>query len=98
MGYWQVFTGDIAMYGIMYGVKRTTVYLPDEMKDAIEREAARRGTTEAAVIRGAVTGLLERSEPPVPQLPVFPEGFGEDIAGRVNQLLAGAADDILADT
>lgn len=81
------------MYGTMRRMRRTTIYLPDEMKTAIEREAARRGVTEAEVIRGALTEHLEVSEPPVPQLPVFPEGFGMDIAGRVDELLEGLGED-----
>ncbi len=38
----------------MYGVKRTTVYLPDELKSRLEAEARRRGLTEAQIIREAV--------------------------------------------
>lgn len=80
------------MYGIMYGVKRTTVYFPDEMKAAIEREAARRGVTEAEVIREAVASKLKAAPRRRHIFPVFPEGFGEDVAGRVDELLEGMAD------
>jgi len=78
---------------MIYGVKRTTIYLPDEMKTAIEREAARSGVTEAEVIRQAVSEHLESSQPPIPNLPVFPEGFGIDIAGRVDELLEGLGEE-----
>ena len=81
------------MYGSMTSMKRTTIYLPAEMKVGIEREAARRSVTEAEVIRGALNDYLTSSEPPVPQLPVFPEGFGMDIAGRVDELLEGLGED-----
>lgn len=85
------------MYGIMYGameqMRRTTIYLPGEMKSAIEREAARRGVTEAEVIRSALIDHLNAAEPPIPQLPVFPEGFGINIAGRVDELLEGPGED-----
>ena len=77
------------IYGVMAKMQRTTIYLPDEMKAAIEREAARRGVTEAEVIREAVTEHLRSFEPPVPQLPVFEEGFGIEIASRVDELLEG---------
>ena len=71
----------------MYGVKRTTIYLPDDMKAAIEREAARRGVTEAEIIRSAVEADLATAQRPKPTLPVFPEGLGDDIAGRTEELL-----------
>jgi len=77
----------------MTNMRRTTIYLPDEMKASIEREAARSGSTEAEVIREAIGEHLEKNRPPVPQLPVFPEGFGEDIAGRVDELLEGMGED-----
>lgn len=47
----------------MYGMKRTTVYLPDELKARLEAEAARRGTTEAEVIRDAVDKETQRRRP-----------------------------------
>jgi Arc/MetJ-type ribon-helix-helix transcriptional regulator len=87
----------IAIYGIMYGMKRTTIYLPDEMKADIEREAARRGVTEAEVIRIAVGEHLEtrKKRKRKLNLPLFPEGFGEDLAGRVDEILEGMADDLM---
>ena len=45
----------------MYGMKRTTVYLPEELKARLEAEAKRRGVTEAEVIRVAVDKELLRS-------------------------------------
>ena len=83
------------MYGIMYGVRRTTIYLPDEMKSEIEREAARRGVTEAEVIRAAVNAHIETRSTRRPQLPVFPEGLGEEIGTRVDELLEGMGGDSL---
>ncbi|MEA1902638.1 MAG: CopG family transcriptional regulator [Actinomycetota bacterium] len=77
----------------MYGVKRTTIYLPDEMKAAIEHEAARRGVTEAEVIRGAVQAALESRPKRRIQTPAIPEGVGEDLAGRVDELLEGLGED-----
>lgn len=51
------------MYGIMYGVKRTTVYLPEELKARLEAAARTRGVTEAEIVRQAVDKELRRSEP-----------------------------------
>jgi len=78
---------------MIYGVKRTTIYLPDEMKAAIEREAARRGVTEAEVIRGAVEANLAMRPRRRIQTPAIPEGIGEDIADRVDELLEGLGED-----
>ena len=47
-------------YGIMYGMKRTTIYLPEDMKSRLEHEASRRQITEAELIRRAVDNELHR--------------------------------------
>ena len=45
-------------------MNRTTVYLPDDLKTAIGREAVRRGVSEAEVIRLAVRQLTgDRKRP-----------------------------------
>jgi hypothetical protein len=44
----------------MYGMKRTTVYLPEELKSLLEVEAARRGVSEAELIRTAVDNEVRR--------------------------------------
>lgn len=77
----------------MYGVKRTTIYLPDEMKAGIEREATRRGVTEAEVIRTAVKLLLSNSAHSKIELPLFKEPLGFDLAGRVDEFLEGMGED-----
>lgn len=46
----------------MYGVKRTTVYLPDDLKARLEAAAKTRGVTEAEIVRQAVDKELRRSE------------------------------------
>ena len=63
--------------------QKTTVYLPDELKARIEREARRRGCSEATVIRDAIGAALER---PRPRAGIVD---GEPIADRVDELLAG---------
>jgi hypothetical protein len=66
----------------MYGMsQKTTVYLADEMKLALEREALRRGCSEAQVIRDAVAVSRPR-----PTAGLFE---GESLSGRVDELLAG---------
>lgn len=72
----------------MYGMKKTTVYLPDELKAALERAAAMRGQSEAELIRDAVRELTRRVEPPLPRLPLFASG-DPTLAERVDEELAG---------
>lgn len=62
---------------------KTTVYLPDELKLALENEAARRGCSEAEVIRDAIGQVVARPSRSV--------GFieGESLSGQVDALLEG---------
>jgi Ribbon-helix-helix protein, copG family len=76
------------MYGTMYGMKRTTVYLPDELKAALERTAAARETTEAEVVRLALESATASQAYPRPRLPLFQSG-DETLAERVDEELAG---------
>ena len=68
------------MYGMTH---KTTIYLPDDLKSAIEREARRRGCSEAKVIRDAVSEAVGRPRPRPGLLD------GEPLADRVDELLAG---------
>lgn len=47
----------------MYGMKRTTVYLPDDLKERLEVAAKTRGVTEAEIVRQAVDIELRRRAP-----------------------------------
>lgn len=58
----------------MYGMEKTTLYLPRELKDAVERAAAERGCSEAEVVRDALRVLTRGIEPPAPRLPLFASG------------------------
>lgn len=70
--------------GTIYGMSRkTTVYLSDELKKALEEEALRTGESEAAVIRRAIAAAVERPRPRPGIL------SGEPIADRVDELLKG---------
>jgi plasmid stability protein len=55
----------------MYGMKKTTVYLPEDLKSALGRVAAQKGRSEAELIREAIRDLVRDSEPPRPRLPLF---------------------------
>lgn len=68
----------------IYGMTRkTTIYLPADLKEAVEEEARRRGCSEAEVIRNAVREAVQRPEPAAGFLDVEP------FADRVDELLDG---------
>ncbi len=64
-------------------MRKTSVYLPEDLKAALAREAARRGTSEADVIRAALRDAAGR---PVPTAGLFE---AEPFAERVDDLLDG---------
>ena len=47
----------------MYGMHRTTIYLPQEMKAQVAQVAQMQGITEAEFIRGAFQTALARPRP-----------------------------------
>jgi metal-responsive CopG/Arc/MetJ family transcriptional regulator len=69
-------------------MQKTTVYLPDDLKRALERVAAARGCSEAELIREAVRALTDEAAAPHPRLPLFKSGK-RGLAERVDQALAG---------
>lgn len=72
-----------ATAGTMYGMQKTTVYLPDDLKVAVERTARRRGCSEAEVIRQAIAAGVDAPRPQA--------GFLDDepFAARADELLEG---------
>jgi Arc/MetJ-type ribon-helix-helix transcriptional regulator len=71
---------------MMYGMKRTTVYLPDHLKRALERTAVAQGRSEAEVIRSALTAATGEHAHPRPRLPLFESG-DHTLAERADELL-----------
>jgi predicted transcriptional regulator len=68
----------------MYGMsQKTTIYLPDDLKSAVEREALRRRCSEAQVIRDAIAAAIARPRPNAGLIDAEP------IADRADDLLAG---------
>jgi predicted transcriptional regulator len=65
-------------------VQKTTLYLPHDLKAAIEREARQRGVSEARVIREAIADAVVR---PAPRGGLF--ASRKAMASRVDELLAG---------
>lgn len=72
----------------MYGMEKTTVYLPQDLKRALARIAAARGQSEAALIREALSAATARGKPPRPRLPLFQSGK-PGLAERAEKALAG---------
>lgn len=70
-------------------MKKITVYLPDELKAALERTAAARGRSQADLIREAVRELTRGLEQPKPRLPLFSGGKDPTLAERFDEELRG---------
>lgn len=76
------------VYGTVYGMERTTVYLTETQKRALERTARVTGQSEAELIREGVdlvTGSHAIAEPVVP---LFESGDPE-LADHVDEGLVG---------
>lgn len=72
----------------MHGMHKISVYLPDEMKDALTRAARRRRISEAELIREGVALAIAREVPRPPRLPLFASGQ-PDLAENVDEALVG---------
>jgi Ribbon-helix-helix protein, copG family len=70
----------------MYGVRRTTVYLPDDLKAALERTAGAEHRTEAELVREGIQLVTARHAAPEPRLPLFESGHPV-IAEQVDEAL-----------
>jgi hypothetical protein len=75
-------------YAILYGMKRTTVHLPEELKGQLERAARISGLSEAHLIREGVQRVIELYGSPHPRIPLF-ESKDPTLAERADELLAG---------
>lgn len=71
----------------MYGMKRTTIYLPDETKAALERTAKAEGRSEADVVRSALASATAAHAYPPPRVALFRTG-DPTLAERVDDELA----------
>jgi len=73
---------------MIYGMKKTTVYLPDALKAEIERLACETGRSEAELIRDSIRVGLASSLPPKPRAGLFASGE-PCLSERVDELLEG---------
>jgi Arc/MetJ-type ribon-helix-helix transcriptional regulator len=76
------------MYGTMYGMDKTTVYLPSELKAALSRAARRRRTSEAELIREGIALVAAEDEYRTPRIPLFESGQ-PNLAANVDEALRG---------
>jgi len=74
----------------MYGVQRTTIYLPESLKRTLARAAHEEGRSEADLIREGLERLLEARHAK-PKLPLFKSGK-PDLAENVDRDLDGSGE------
>ena len=74
--------------GTMYGMKKTTLYLPQDLKSHIERVARSEQRSEADVIREVLTAGLARRARPRPRGAIFDSG-DPDWAATADENLGG---------
>ncbi|MGL5852619.1 MAG: CopG family transcriptional regulator [Phycicoccus sp.] len=70
---------------------KTTLYLPDELKSAVEVSARRRGISDAEFDRQALAEAVERGRRPDPRWGILPSRGGpgsSDVASHVDEVLA----------
>jgi Arc/MetJ-type ribon-helix-helix transcriptional regulator len=75
-------------YGTMGGMRKSTVYLPDDLKSKLARAAVESGRSEAELIREGIELVTGRVAGVEPRLPLFESG-DPDLAERVDEHLAG---------
>jgi hypothetical protein len=73
---------------MMYGMQKTTVYIPEDVKRALGQAAAARGVSEAELIREALRMITSSTPPPRPRLPLFRSGK-PGLAKRMDEALEG---------
>jgi Ribbon-helix-helix protein, copG family len=69
-------------------MRKTTVYLPDALKDELERAAAATGRSAADLIREGIRFVTLDAGGVAPRVPLFDSGDPE-LAERVDEHLAG---------
>ena len=72
----------------MYGMEKTTVYLTEAQKRALERASQASGRSEAELIREGVELVSSRHQVAEPVLPLFESGI-PDLAEHVDEALDG---------
>lgn len=76
------------MYGNVYGMERTTVYLTTAQRRALATTARATGKSEAQLIREGVEAVTSSHRAAEPTIPLFESGES-DLATRADDLLEG---------
>ena len=76
------------MYGNVYGMERTTVYLTTAQRRALATTARATGKSEAQLIREGVEAVTSSHRVTEPTIPLFESGES-DLATRADDLLEG---------
>lgn len=69
-------------------MQKTTLYLPDDLKVALERAAAQRKCSMADVVRDALRAFIAAIDRPRPRLPLF-SSRDPGLAETVDDALGG---------
>jgi Arc/MetJ-type ribon-helix-helix transcriptional regulator len=70
-------------------MKKTTIYLPNDLKSELERISRAAKQSEAEIIRDAIRRLIqERSSAPTPRIPLFASDEST-LADMTDEALAG---------
>lgn len=71
-------------------MRKTTLYLPADLKSSIARLAEEEGLPEAEVIREALRAAVAQRRRPRPRVPLVDTGLGDPtIASRADEHLDG---------
>lgn len=77
------------MYGMQRtGMRRTTVYMPEDLKAHLRRTAEATGRSEADLIREGVRKVVSVYDSPRPRIPLF-HSDDPTLAERADEYLAG---------
>lgn len=77
-------------YGTMYGMNKTTIYLPEDLKRKVETAAKLDGSSEAEIIRQAVEEAMRKRVPPRPRIPLTTKRLPKpDMAENFDEYLKG---------
>jgi TATA-box binding protein (TBP) (component of TFIID and TFIIIB) len=68
-------------------LKKTSIYLDEELDHGLARRAAEEGITKAELIRRSLAGVVQRPKRPKPSIGVFRSGRG-DLAQNDERYLA----------
>lgn len=73
---------------MIYGMHKTTLYIPDDIREELRRASRDSGRSEAELIRAGIRLVLERCTRPRPSSGIF-DSADPSSSERVDELLEG---------